>query len=157
MENFVITCACLLIGVTLKRVPSFPKESGNVLSLFAIYVSLPALVLLKIPELEFSTDLFTPVLMPWVMLLLSGLAVLGLARLCKWERQVTGCLLLLIPLGNTSFLGIPMVRAFFGEQAVSYAVLYDQLGSFLALATYGSVIIALYSGKASSVTLRSRA
>jgi len=154
MENFVITCVCLLIGVTLKRVPSFPKESGNVLSLFAIYVSLPALVLLKIPELQFSPDLFTPVLMPWVMLLLSGLAVLGLARRCKWERQITGCLLLLIPLGNTSFLGIPMVRAFFGDQAVPYAVLYDQLGSFLALATYGSVIIALYSGKTSSVTLK---
>jgi len=38
-----------------------------------------------------------------------------------------------------------MVRAFFSEQAIPYAVLYDQLGSFLALATYGSVILALYS------------
>lgn len=58
-----------------------------------------------------------------------------------------GSLLLIVPLGNTSFLGIPMVRAFFGDQAVSYALLYDQLGSFLALATYGSLIIALYSGE----------
>jgi predicted permease len=49
-----------------------------------------------------------------------------------------------VPLGNTSFLGIPMVSAFFGQKAVPYAVLYDQLGSFLALATYGSLVIAFY-------------
>jgi predicted permease len=144
MDNFIITTVCLLIGVVLKRTPRFPKDTGNVLSLFAIYVSLPALVLLKIPALQFSTDLLTPMLMPWVMLGVSAAGVLGLARVFKWNRQITGCLLLLIPLGNTSFLGIPMVSAFFGEQAIPYAVLYDQLGSFLALATYGSVVIALY-------------
>jgi predicted permease len=38
-----------------------------------------------------------------------------------------------------------MVEVFFGQQAIPYAVLYDQLGSFLALATYGSVILAIYA------------
>ena len=153
MDNFIITSVYLLIGVVLKRTHRFPKDTGNVLSLFAIYVSLPALVLLKIPALEFSADLLAPVLMPWVMLLVSAAGVLGLARVFKWNRQITGCLLLLIPLGNTSFLGIPMVRAFFGEQAIPYAVLYDQLGSFLALATYGSVVIALYGSDTGKTTL----
>ncbi len=148
MDNFMITTVYLLIGIVLKRTRRFPSDTGNVLSLFAIYVSLPALVLLKIPALKFSTDLFTPMLMPWIMLLLSAAGILGLATLFKWERQTTGCLLLLIPLGNTSFLGIPMVRAFFGVQAIPYAMLYDQLGSFLALATYGSAVIALYGSDA---------
>jgi predicted permease len=153
MDNFIITTVYLVIGIVLKRTHRFPRDTGNVLSLFAIFVSLPALVLLKIPALKFSADLFTPMLMPWVMLLLSAVAILALATLFKWERQITGCLLLLIPLGNTSFLGIPMVRAFFGEQAIPYAVLYDQLGSFLALATYGSVVIALYGSDTSRTTL----
>jgi hypothetical protein len=39
-----------------------------------------------------------------------------------------------------------MVQAFFGEEGVPYAVIYDQLGTFLALATYGSVIVAVYGG-----------
>jgi len=59
-----------------------------------------------------------------------------------------------VPLGNTSFLGIPMVRAFFGEQGISYAVLYDQLGSFLALAIYGSVVLALYGKKEGKPTVQ---
>ncbi len=154
MENFIITMAYLLIGVLIRRLPRFHEETGNVLNMFVIYVSLPAVVLLKIPELTFSRELLTPTLMPWAMLLISGLIVLGLSRFFKWSREITGSLLLLVPLGNTSFLGIPMVKAFFGDPAISYALLYDQLGSFLALATYGSVVIAVYGGAAGKPTLR---
>jgi hypothetical protein len=39
-----------------------------------------------------------------------------------------------------------MVEAFWGTESVSYAVLYDQFGSFLALTTYGSIILTAYSG-----------
>ncbi len=154
MENFVVTITCLLVGMIIKRLPAFPAETGKVLNLFVIYISLPALVLLKIPELTFSRNLLVPVLMPWGMLLFSSALVLILSRLLQWERATTGCLLLLIPLGNTSFLGIPMVQAFFGEQAVPYALLYDQLGSFLALASYGSLILALYGSGDSRPTLK---
>jgi predicted permease len=153
MENFVITITFLIIGMVLKRIPAFSDETGNVLNLFVIYISLPALVLLKIPELVFSKKLLVPAFMPWVMLLFSCAVILILARLFKWERTTTGCLLLLIPLGNTSFLGIPMVKAFFGESAIPYALLYDQLGSFLALATYGSLILALYGAGESKLTV----
>ena len=155
MENFVIIITFLLIGMALKRIPVFPDETGNVLNLFVIYISLPALVLLKLPELVFSKNLLVPALMPWGMLLFSSALILILSRLFKWERATTGCLLLLIPLGNTSFLGIPMVKAFFGDNAIPYALLYDQLGSFLALATYGSLILALYGTGKSKPTLES--
>jgi predicted permease len=154
MENFIITITFLIIGMALKRIPDFSDETGNVLNLFVIYVSLPALVLLKIPELAFSKNLLVPAFMPWGMLFFSCALVLIISRLFKWERATTGCLLLLIPLGNTSFLGIPMVKAFFGENAISYALLYDQLGSFLALATYGSLILALYGTEGDKPTVR---
>ena len=141
--------------MALKRIPDFSDETGTVLNLFVIYISLPALVLLNIPELIFSKNLLVPALMPWGMLLFSCALILILSRLLKWERATTGCLLLLIPLGNTSFLGIPMVKAFFGDQAIPYALLYDQLGSFLALATYGSLILALYGTGESNPTIES--
>ena len=141
--------------MALKRMPSFPDETGNVLNLFVIYISLPALVLLKIPELIFSKSLLVPALMPWGMLLFSCALIFVLSRFFKWDRATTGCLLLLIPLGNTSFLGIPMVKAFFGENAIPYALIYDQLGSFLALATYGSLVLAFYGTGESKPTVES--
>ncbi len=155
MNNFFIILPLLLIGMGIKRLSVFPKETGNVLNLIVIYVSLPALILLKIPQLVFSKDLLVPTLMPWGMLVFSAALVLLLAKSLRWDRATTGCLLLLVPLGNTSFLGIPMTRAFFGEQATPYALLYDQLGSFLALATYGSLILALYGRGSSKPSVQS--
>lgn len=144
MDNFIVTITFLLIGMLIKRLPTFPDETGTALNLFVIYISLPALVLLKIPKLTFSRDLLVPAVMPWAMLLFSSALVLLLSKVFRWDRSTTGCLLLIIPLGNTSFLGIPMVQSFFGEGAIPYALVYDQLGTFLGLATYGSLILALY-------------
>ncbi len=137
MENFILTTAYLVIGMVLKRAPKFPGGTAQVLNLFVIYVSLPALILLKVPELVFSKELLVPVVMPWLMLGFSAGLILALSKITGWERAIVGVLLLLVPLGNTSFLGIPMVQAFFGGEGIPYAVFYDQFGSFLALATYG--------------------
>lgn len=152
MEPILATLVYLVLGLGLRRLRSVPDATGSVLNSFVIHVSLPALVLLKIHELTFSSQLLVPVLMPWVMLILSAGIVLLLSRVLRWDRATTGCLLLLIPLGNTSFLGIPMVTAFFGPQAVPYAVLYDQLGSFLAVATYGVLILSIYSASGTRPT-----
>lgn len=146
MENFILTLSFLLIGTGLRRLPLFPRETAQVLNLFVIHVSLPALILLTVPGIAFNQELLVPLLMPWGMLAVSAVMVLLAASQSRWPRETVGALLLLVPLGNTSFLGIPMVRAFFGEPAIAYAVFYDQAGSFLALATYGTVIIALYGG-----------
>lgn len=146
MDNFLLTTTFLLIGMAIRRLPDFSDETGNILNVFVIYISLPALVFLKIPQLVFSQELLVPALMPWGLLLFSATLIVLFSKMFGWNRATTGCLLLIVPLGNTSFLGVPMVRAFFGESGIPYALLYDQLGSFLALATYGSLILALYGG-----------
>jgi len=146
MENIIIIFALLLCGIILKRLETFPQNGAQTLNLFIIYVSLPALILLQVPRLTFSKDLLVPVLLPWIMLAVSAGLVMTASLIFKWQRPTTGALMLVVPLGNTSFFGIPMVEAFWGAGSVSYAVLYDQFGSFLALSTYGSFILASYSG-----------
>lgn len=144
MSAFFVTLAFLFIGLGLRRLPAFPRDAAAVLNSYVIHVPLPALVLLRIPGLAFSPELLTPALLPWAMLFASAAGVLAASRLFGWGRGVTGSLLLLVPLGNTSFFGIPMVKAFFGDGGVPYAVIYDQLGSFPSLAIYGSLVVALY-------------
>ncbi len=63
MENFIIIIPLLLIGIVLKRIPAFSAEMGTV-----VYISLPALILLKIPALVFSKDLLIPAIMSWFFL-----------------------------------------------------------------------------------------
>lgn len=154
MEHFLATLAYLLIGMGLRRVPGFPRETGAALNALIIHVSLPALVLLKVPQLRFSPELLILLVMPWGALLFGFVLVRGLSRLLAWDRPTTGCLLLLVPLANTAFLGIPMVSAFLGPGAVPYALFYDQFGSFIALLTYGSLILTLYGSGDSVPTAR---
>ncbi|MDP4172716.1 MAG: AEC family transporter [Bacteroidota bacterium] len=147
MENFILIFLLLLLGVVFGYLNLFPKDSALTLNLFVIYISLPALVLINIPKLTFSTDVLIPLILPWIMIAISVAIILILGKVFSWNRSIIGGLLLIVPLGNTSFLGIPMVKAYFGESHVPYAILYDQFGSFLALSTYGSAILAIYSGK----------
>jgi len=143
----------LCIGLILKRLSIFPRETDRSLNLYVIYVALPALILLQVPSLQLTSHVLAAVFMPWAVLVVSGLLVLAAGNLGRWPRETVGALLLVVPLGNTSFLGIPMVEQFFGSSAVRYAVLYDQFGSFLALASYGTLILALY-GKGEHPGLR---
>jgi len=160
MQNILATILFLAIGFALgllsrsqarNGIPirwqiGIPENLADALTTFVIFVSLPALILYRVPTLEISTDLLVPVVMPWIMLAFSAAMVVAVSALINWTKSVKGLLLLLVPLGNTSFLGIPMVETFFGEEHVVYALLYDQLGTFLGLATYGAVITGLYGG-----------
>ena len=147
MENVIFILALLLIGKGLSRLAVFPANTFQTLANFVIYVSLPALILYETPRLEISTSVLTPIVMPWAMLLVSAVMVLLLSRAFRWRRATVGAMMLLVPLGNTSFLGIPMVETLLGKECVAYALLYDQFGSFLALTIYGSMVVAVYAGK----------
>lgn len=145
MENFILIFICLAFGMLLQGRKIFAENAPQTLNLYVIWVALPALILRQVPTLSFSTDLFVLLAMPWLMTLLGALLVWLGSRYFKWSAEITGVLLLTVPLGNTSFLGIPMIEAFFNLDMVSYGIIYDQFGSFLALSTYGSFIFSIYS------------
>lgn len=144
MENVLPFFILLIAGQVMRRIPAFPEDTAKILNLYVIYIALPALIFAQVPQLTLGRELIVPVLMPWAVVLFSAFFVFFLCRLFRWSREITGALLLMVPLGNTSFLGIPMVELFFGTGGVSYAILYDQFGSFLALSTYGTFILAVY-------------
>lgn len=144
MDNFYLILACLGIGLLLRRAPGMPANSAIALNGYALNVALPAIILANLPLLNVSSALLIPALTPWLLMLLVIALLLMLARLWGWSREITGALLIVVPLGNTSYLGFPLVQSFFGQEAMPYAVVYDQLGSFIALAAYAPVIAALY-------------
>jgi predicted permease len=146
MEQVLPFLILLAAGQVMRRIPGFPVDTDRSLNLYVIYVALPALVLVQVPKLVLSSELLAPLLIPWLVVVVSGSLVLMICKMLGWSREITGALLLMVPLGNTSFLGIPMVEMFFGGSGVKYAILYDQFGSFLALSTYGTFILALYGG-----------
>jgi predicted permease len=151
LANFIMIGTFVLLGSLFRRLRAFPAETAQVLNMFALYVSLPAVILLKVPALTLTSQNAVAAVVPWCMLLLSAAAIQLLAKPCGWSRQATGALMLIVPIGNTSFMGVPMVNAFFGEAGIPHLILYDQIGTMLIFATYGSVILSIYTGESTKL------
>jgi predicted permease len=141
-----LVIAMLAAGYVAARLGVFAASDADALHRFVINLCLPATIFKLLPSLHFEPGLWVLVSVPWVLLALLAPLLYALCRALGWPRHVTGALLLCVPIGNTSFLGFPMLSALLGESAIRYALLYDQLGSFLALATYGLFITARFSG-----------
>lgn len=147
MENFILILLAILIGYVLRRLNIFSKDAPTILNQFVIYISLPAMILLQIPKLSFSIDTIIPVIVSYLVMGISIIIVLGLSKVLNFSREVTGSLLLVSILTNSSFLGIPIINAYMGDVAMPYVLVYDQVGTFIMLATYGTFIASYYSNK----------
>ena len=121
-------------------------SAALLLNRYVVYIALPALVLVYLPGIRPDASLILPVASAWGIYALSvGIVLLG-AKMAGWSRRITGALLFTVPLGNTSFLGVPMTLAFYGKAGLPTTLIYDQIGSFLILSTAGIFLLSLYSG-----------
>ena len=147
MENFILIVLAIAIGYGLKRLHIFSEDDAAILNKFVIFISLPAMILLQIPKLTFSMDVMIPVIIAWVVMILSAMVTLFISHIFRFSKEVTGALMLVAVLTNSSFLGIPVINAYLGDEALPFVLVYDQLGTFLALATYGIFVAAYYSNR----------
>lgn len=145
MSNLLLAVFCLFIGKALQNVRQFPESTAQSLNLYVIYVALPALILVQLPKISLNASVLAPVASAWLVMGFTAAVIWGLARYHQWSRELTGALLLVATLGNTSFIGIPLIEAHLGNDAIPYAILYDQLGTFLALNTFGIAVATYYS------------
>jgi hypothetical protein len=142
----------MLAGVGLQRVKAFPKNAYAALNQFVIYISLPALALYYIPKIAVSFKLLYPLGVAWIGFLLAFLFFYTLGRAMGWSKKLTGCLILTAGLGNTSFVGFPVIEALYGKEGLQTAIIVDQPGTFIVMATLGIVVAAAYSRGAVGAT-----
>ena len=145
IENFLLVIGLFLIGNIMRRTSLFPANTADVLNQFVLNIPLPAIIILSISKLEISSDILIPVSIHWGLYFICFLLVLGLGKLFSITRSALGCLLVVTCLGNTVFLGIPVIHSFYGEEAIPYAILYDQLGSGLAFIAAKAFLIPYFT------------
>jgi len=145
MENFALIFVALLIGYIINLKGIFAKDTPLILNQFILYISLPAMTLLQIPRLTFSFEALIPIVIAWIVMGFSALIIFLLSKAFRFSREVTGSLMLVGVLGNTSFVGIPIIQAYLGNVSLPYVLMYDQLGSFIMLSVYGTFISVYYS------------
>ncbi len=149
MVQFTLIILCLILGQACRFYPKFSSETAKVINAFVLYISLPAVIILKVPELiktiNLSFEILIPISMPWLMLIISYLLFYNLGKKLHWSREKTAAIILTAGLANTSFVGFPLLEALKGPDSIKIAVIADQLGTFLTFSTIGLFIGNIYS------------
>ena len=144
LSQLGVALSAFVVGAALRHAPRFPSGGASTLHAYVVWVALPALILVRVPTLSAGAEVAALIALPWVMWAFAAALVLLVSRRMRWPRPVEGALLMLVPLANTSFLGLPLVEAHLGPDAVPLAIVWDQLGSFLLLSTFGAFVLAAY-------------
>lgn len=150
MSNLILLFVCLFLGIFLRKLKLFPENGHVALNAFVVNISLSALSLYYIPKIVLNYQVIFPVLVPWLNILLALLFFSILGKKLGWSKFLIGALILCAGFSNTSFVGIPVIQALYGESGIKTVMLVDQPGSFVALSTLGITIANVYSGGKSS-------
>lgn len=149
MSNFSLIVVAMGLGFWLKKLRKplqLPENVAQGVNVFVLYVSLPSMALYYIPKVEFSAKSWLPLSLG-LLILVFALVFFGIFKyIFGYSKNTYGALVLACGFGNISFVGYPLVEAFYGKEALKTAVLIDQ-GTFLVLAVLGILLALYFSGK----------
>jgi malate permease and related proteins len=145
MSTLVLLLLCLVFGVLLQRVKGMPKDPHVILNIIILHIPLPSLILISVPNLVLDEKLISLVLVAWIIFGLSYGFFSFVGHKLHWDRKLIGCLILTAGLGNTAFVGFPVIEALYGSGALKYAVLIDQPGTFLICSSLGLWLVTHFS------------
>lgn len=151
MTNFLLIGICILAGMLFRQSKLLPADAHKGINAWIIYLALPAVSLHYIPQIKWSTELLLPVAGPVLIWLGAWLYIRGYASFNKLPKPAEGGLKLTTGLSNTSFVGFPLIAAWFSEKQIGIAIICDQV-TFLLLATAG-IIVAMNSSDGHTLRL----
>lgn len=134
----------LLFGYLFKL---FIKDNSQALVDFVIYFSLPAMVFVKIYPLTLDLEILNLIFMFNTIIIVNLLITYFIGKFFKFDKKTLATFIVVGTFGNTSFIGFSYIDAFYGEDYVVYALIYDLFGSFLLVVSIGTIIINWGSGQ----------
>jgi predicted permease len=147
MGALVLLFVCLALGIVVAHVAKPPAGLAQSLNWWVINIALPALVLNLVPRIHFETQFWFLTAANWLVFIGAWLLFAVLGKAFGWSRARIGALTLVGGLGNTAFMGYPMILALRGTQGLSLAVIGDQTGCFTALVIGGVAVTVIYADR----------
>lgn len=155
MSAFFLIIGFFLLGLAYRFCFSSVQGLTDGLNFYAIHVALPALILTIVPSITLSFDVLIPSLSFWILVPFTWFLTKKINQYFKWTKEIECVCFIFLTFGNTAFLGIPMMKALLEDKYIIYALLYDQLGIFLGLATIAVIVIARFEKKESQLNFYS--
>lgn len=139
MINFILIGVCISTGLFMKAFKLINADAHKGINTWIIYMAIPAVALKYIPAVKWSNDLLLPAIMPVIVWTGSWLLFKLYSLKFHISPATRTALTLTAGLGNTSFVGFPLIQAYYGEHAISIAVICDQV-TFVLMSTVGAMM-----------------
>ncbi len=151
MDNFFLIFICLISGFLIRRFIDLPKDSHKSINMWILYIALPAVSFKYIPYINWNKELILPILTP-IITWIGAYIFISIYSLKKNINIIDkATLILTCGLSNTSFLGFPLISAYFGENNLSIAIIIDQI-NFLVFSSLG-LITAIKSNQENKIDI----
>ncbi|PAF52660.1 AEC family transporter [Helicobacter sp. 13S00477-4] len=119
------------------------KQSGILLA-FLLNFALPAQIFTGIYHVELDFDLILIMFIALICSIMSGIGMYFFAKkILKRDTNTAIAMSFLATLGNTLFLGVPLVQGALGQEYANKAILYDQMCTAIPLAILTPFIMSL--------------
>lgn len=125
----------------------FVKDNSQALVDFVIYFSLPAMVFVKIYPLKLDLEILNLIFMFNTIIVVNLVLTYFIGKFFKFDKKTLATFVVVGTFGNTSFIGFSYIDAFYGQDYVVYALIYDLFGSFLLVVSIGTIIMNWGSGQ----------
>lgn len=153
MVNFVLIGVCILAGMILKETKSIHPDAHKGINTWILYLALPAVSFKYLPKVQWSLEMLFPI---FATFLTAVFAFVFMKMYCKakgYSERSRSTLELVSGYSNTSFIGFPLISAFYGESLLSIAIICDQT-MFFSLSTLGIITAIRGGGKSGTVSAK---
>jgi len=145
MSNFILIGFCIAIGVLFRYRKLVPADTHKGINTWIITIALPAVSFKYLSHLNLSSELLVPALSPLLVFAGAMAFMFLVSRVYTLSRENRGAMQLASGLSNTSFVGFPLILAYFSEKEISIAIICDQV-TFLLFSLFGISIAVSATG-----------
>lgn len=125
-------------GYIFKRMRSDISDS---LIDFVLYFVFPIFIIYKIHFLVFDSSIFKIVFIGFLAFSLGILFTFITSKIFSINRNTTAMMAISVAFGNTSFLGFAFVQSYYGEDALTLAIFYDQIATMVLMSIFAPLIL----------------
>lgn len=147
MSNFVLIAVCIIAGMVFRATKSIHPDAHKGINTWILYLALPAVSFKYLPNIRWTAEMLFPVAATFLTSVFCFFFMKIYSSRKGYSGRSRSTLELVSGYSNTSFVGFPLVAAYYGEKMLSIAVLCDQT-MFFSLSTLG-IIAAVRGGSRS--------
>lgn len=156
LNSLLMIFILMIPGFIFKKKKLIDEKQSKGLSTIITKLTLPALII-DAMQIEYSKEIFKSSVYIFFVVIGVFIIALGISlifiKLIKMKKAEAGLFAFMLIFANTGFIGIPIINALYGKEALFYASIVEMVNDVL-LFTLGIGIIQFSSGEKTKINFK---